>query len=289
MFEGGRKASGAGRLGGVVGGVVGGPAGMNAIAEASLDAAELDAAESTRASRDCDVAGALNDYRIELLECVKMREAFPHNNEESEEEAEEEKEENEEEEEEEGEVVGEGGEEDGEEDALAAAMSPGGIRRAGERERAEEDAIMNMTPSQILDDLSSTYSDRGGAGPAKSKKFRACHALSMRRKISSYHRNGLPSALRGRSGRKQAFENSKFMKSRKMLSRQVGLHSTESVRGLEILGIDHEGEESSNDDDNTTADEAEHYHSYHLFEVFESLHQPRVEGRPGSARTIYLR
>jgi len=34
---------------------------------------------------------------------------------------------------------------------------------------------------------------------------------------------------------------------------------------------------------------SQHYHSYHLYSIFEQLHSPGVSGRPGSARTNYLR
>jgi len=43
------------------------------------------------------------------------------------------------------------------------------------------------------------------------------------------------------------------------------------------------------DEIETNEDQTEHYHSYHLYSVYESLHKPIVACRPGSARTLYLR
>ena len=136
-------------------------------------------------------------------------------------------------------------------------------------------------------------------GGKRGKDFRAAHAMSMRRKLSSYHRNGIPSAMRGRTGRRGSkFESSTFMKSRRM-SQRVGLDS--ALRGMlgdqsddhhnevarDLLGT----EESSSSDEEALTNETQtdHYHSYHLYSVYEDLHKPRVSGRPGSARTVYLR
>jgi len=180
----------------------------NATGIAPIDESYDDVDAGAARRRDCDVAGCLTAYRIELANCVKIRAQFPHNNVESDTSSSSSEEEEEEEVDEEEasaaraaqmgmDTFGVG------RDTFGAAMSLGMGKKGGadanKNSNALDEDIDKMTSEQILQDLSSTYSNPNST---TNGKFKASHALAMRRKISSYHRNGVPNAMRGRAGRR---------------------------------------------------------------------------------------
>lgn len=159
----------------------------------------------------------------------------------------------------------------------------------------EEEEFLALTPERILLDLQNTMHGRGKKGPSN-KQFRAAHALSMRRKLSSYHRNGIPNAMRAKTkGRRgSAFESSRFMR-RVSMRNGLGVEQQNRLKAFTDMRSYDTAQQLLNDDsesepeDDTTEDQTDHYHSYHLYSVYESLHKPRISCRPGSARTVYLR
>ncbi|GMH50206.1 hypothetical protein TL16_g00716 [Triparma laevis f. inornata] len=272
----------------------GGTGGLTLIDETFL-------AEEASPRRDINVAQAKNEYRAQLANCVKIRSQMPHNllsssssSSSSSSESEEDENPN----------VSPA-------DLMFVAQSAETMMIGGQQrttynpnrkrqtliskknvELDEDFEFRNLSPEKILEDM--RLSHHGGR---KAKDFRAAHAMSMRRKLSSYHRNGIPSSIKGRSGRRGSkFDGASFMKSRRM-SKSLGL-DTSSLRGLHGLIsesdtakylIGEEESESSEEEILTNDTQTDHYHSYHLYGVYEDLHKPRVAGRPGSARTVYLR
>ncbi|GMI04608.1 hypothetical protein TrVE_jg9920 [Triparma verrucosa] len=259
-------------------------------------------AEEASPRRDVNVAAAKNDYRAQLANCVKIRSQMPHNLAPSSESESESESETESEEEENAVspmdlmfVANEFGE-----NTTGGRMSTYNPNRkrqtlVGRKHNAEQDdelEFRNLSPEKILEDM--RLSHHGGR---KGKDFRAAHAMSMRRKLSSYHRNGIPSSIKGRGGRRGSkFDGSSFMKSRRM-SKSLGI-DIGGIHGLHGLSADsdtaryligEEESESSEEEITTNDSQTDHYHSYHLYGVYEDLHKPRVAGRPGSARTVYLR
>jgi len=135
--------------------------------------------------REIDVQAAKLQYILELEKCLLTVGKFPHNKSPPTSESEEEESEEDSSEEEEG-----GG------DNFAASSTFRTPFMGIGNDDHDDTEFQNLTPQKIMEDLSNTHSGKGN------KEFRAAHALSMRRKLSSYHRNGIPNTMRGRTGRR---------------------------------------------------------------------------------------
>ena len=97
-------------------------------------------------------------------------------------------------------------------------------------DKFEDDEFMALTPEKILEDLRNTHSKKSNSG----KTFKAAHALSLRRKLASYHRHGIPNAMRAKNkGRRgSAFDaSSKFTRRE---SKRIGLdcYDTKMLQGF---------------------------------------------------------
>ena len=191
-----------------------------------------------RPKRDIDVTTARRNYTAELAKCVQMRTEMLINSDSSESDTSE------------SDSLDSSDEEEEEDDANNDTLDPNFIKSSNQlitparsasihnisnqfsnarKDEYDDEEFQSLTPQKILQDLRNTHGN--------SKDFRAAHALSMRRKLSSYHRNGIPNAMRARGGqgrRGSAFETSRFMKSRRLSSR-IGIDGEQlNITGEEI-------------------------------------------------------